>query len=145
MFTNMRSSDSTNAGGAEGHSFKKRRILLVDDEASLTNLVSLLLEQTECYVVRVENDSTKAVAAAVEFRPDLILMDICMPYLDGGELARRMREIPALRDVPIIFLTGTVTEDEVSRGKGYIGGQRFLAKPFEPDDLIDCVDQQLAE
>jgi CheY-like chemotaxis protein len=123
----------------------KRRILVVDDEECLTKLVALLLEQNNTYIVRVENNAAKAVSAAVEFHPDLILMDITMPSLDGGELASRMRANPVLQSVPIVFLTGSVTEEEVAENDGYIGGQRFLAKPFHADDLLGCVDQELAE
>jgi len=123
----------------------KRRILVVDDDQSLTKLVTIFLSQTADYIVRVENNAAKAVSAAEEFRPDLILMDIAMPALDGGELASRMRANPALQSVPIIFLTGTVTREEVDDNGGCIGGQRFLAKPFRAEDLIDCVVQELAE
>jgi len=126
-------------------SLYKRRILVVDDDLSLTKLVSLFLNQTDTYIVRVENNAAKAVSAAEEFRPHLILMDIAMPSMDGGELASRIRANPALQSIPIVFLTGTVTEDEVAEHAGCIGGQRFLAKPFRAEDLINCVVQQLAE
>jgi len=71
-------------------------------------------------------------------------MDIAMPSLDGGELASRIKANAALQGIPIVFLTGTVTKEEVAEHEGYIGGMRFLAKPVRPSDLIDCVAQQLA-
>jgi CheY-like chemotaxis protein len=117
---------------------------VVDDDESLTMMVAMLLEQTAAYVVRVENVAARAVFAAQEFRPDLILMDIAMPLLDGGELASRIQANPDLQSVPIVFLTGTVTEVEVADHAGYIGGMRFLAKPVRATDLIDCIAHELA-
>jgi CheY-like chemotaxis protein len=122
----------------------RRRILVVDDEESLTKLVAMILEFMTNYVVRVENSATQAVATAEEFHPDLVLMDISMPAMDGGELASRFKTNAALHSIPIVFLTGTVTEQEVAEHEGYIGGLRFLAKPFEAADLLDCIAQQLA-
>jgi two-component system, OmpR family, response regulator len=136
--------------GPESHpgsvvTLNKRRILVVDDDESLSKLVALLLEQTDTYIVRVENNAAKAVATAEEFQPDLILMDIMMPVVNGGELASRLKAHPALQAIPIVFLSGSVTEAEVAENEGYIGGKRFLAKPFQAGDLFDCVVQQLAE
>src|ERR1700679_2136906 len=87
-----------------GCAIYKRRVLVVDDEASLTKLVAMLLEQTDTYIVRVENNAAKAISAAEEFHPDLILMDITMPALDGGELASRIWANPVLHSVRIVFL-----------------------------------------
>jgi CheY-like chemotaxis protein len=122
----------------------KKRILVVDDDQCLTKLVVLFLARSDSYFVRVENDPAKAISAAMEFRPDLILMDISMPDLDGAELASRMKALPALRSVPIVFLTGSVTADEAAEHAGYVGGPKFLAKPFGSEDLLNCVVRQLA-
>src|SRR5688572_6969454 len=91
---------------------EKKRILVVDDRASDTRLVKLYLERTNDYVVREENDAQAALAAAEEFEPHLILLDVIMPGMDGGELAACFQANPKLKAVPIVFLTAIVTKGE---------------------------------
>jgi len=122
---------------------KKRRILVVDDEASITRLLKLNLEQTKQYVVRTENDATMALAAAEEFQPDLILLDVMMPDLDGGQLASRFQEHPKLKSVPIVILTAAATKKEVYARGGRVGGLPFLAKPVDLAEVVACIEQQL--
>jgi CheY-like chemotaxis protein len=80
----------------------KKRILLVDDEKSFTNLLKLNLEDTGNYEVRVENWAEDALPAAQQFKPDLVLLDIIMPRLPGGNVAAQIKEDPALKDTPIV-------------------------------------------
>lgn len=123
---------------------EKKRILVVDDEPSFTRLIKLNLERTGRYVVRVENQSTGALSAAREFHPDLILLDVMMPGLDGGTLSSYFLESPSYKGVPILFLTATVTREEVSSHGGVIGGLPFLAKPVDMVELMNCLDIHLA-
>src|SRR5437016_13038063 len=111
---------------------EKKRILLVDDQASDTRLLKVCLERTNEYVVREENDASAALSAAEEFGPDLILLDVMMPGVDGGELAARFQASAKLKTVPTVFLTAAVTKEEVSAGGGLSGGVPFLAKPVNP-------------
>ena len=122
---------------------KKSRILVVDDEASITRLLKLNLGQTKQYVVRTENDATMALAAAEEFQPDLILLDVMMPDLDGGQLASRFQEHPILKSVPIVILTAAATKKEVYARGGRVGGLPFLAKPVDLAEVVACIEQQL--
>jgi DNA-binding response OmpR family regulator len=92
--------------------------------------------------VREENRGTHALIAARAFLPDLILLDVMMPDIDGGELAAEIRAIPRFREVPIVFLTAAVTRKEISE-HGCIGGERFLAKPLDPVDLLNCLREEL--
>src|SRR6267143_64316 len=108
---------------------KRKRILVVDDEAQITNVLKLLLERTTDYHVKVENTSTKAIAAAEAFQPDLILLDVDMPGMDGGYVASQLKGRPSLEYIPIVFLTGSVSKEEIEAGDGLIGGLRFMAKP----------------
>ena len=121
----------------------KKRILVVDDEPSITRLLKLNLEQTEHYEVRTENVATHALTAAAEFKPHLILLDVMMPGMDGGELACRFQADPEMKSVPIVFLTATATKSEVSSRGGKVGGLPFLAKPVELAEVLACIKQQL--
>jgi DNA-binding response OmpR family regulator len=120
---------------------KKKRILVVDDEASITRLLKLNLEQTGHYVVRAENDATLALTAAEEFEPDLILLDVMMPDLDGGQLASRFQAHSKLKSVPIVFLTAAATKKEVYARGGQVGGFPFLAKPVDLAEVVACIEQ----
>jgi DNA-binding response OmpR family regulator len=126
-----------------GMETEKKRILVVDDEPSITRLLKLNLEQTNEYVVRAENDSETAVPAAEEFQPDLILLDVMMPGLDGGELASRFEANPKLKSVPIVFLTAAATKSEIYARGGKVGGLLFLAKPVELSEVVACLKQHL--
>jgi len=122
----------------------KKRILVVDDEPNDTQLLKLCLERTDRYVVREENDATAALAAAEEFEPDLILLDILMPGRDGVELAACFAASDQLKAVPIIFLTCRVSKGEVLLCGGRIGKYPFLAKPIVLTEVVHCVEKQLA-
>ncbi len=120
---------------------EKKRILVVDDKPSDTRLVKLCLEQTDHYVVREENAPGMALAAAAEFRPHLILMDVRMPGMDGAELAASFRADSNLKAVPIVFLTALVTKDEIAGGRGWVGPYPILAKPIVLSELLGCLNQ----
>lgn len=124
---------------------EKKRILVVDDRASDSRLVKLYLERTDAYVVREENDSQAALSAAEEFQPDLILLDVMMPGLDGGDLAACFGASPKLKAVPIVFLTSIVTKGEVDAGRGRIGRYPFLAKPVVLSEVVACLKHHLGE
>ena len=122
---------------------EKKRILVVDDEPSITRLLKLNLEQTGHYEVATENASWAALTAAEQFRPHLILLDVMMPGLDGGNLASMLQASPGLKGVPIVFLTAAVTREEVRARHGLIGGSPFLAKPVDLREVLDCLGQHL--
>ena len=122
----------------------KKRLLLVDDEEGFTRLLRLNLEQTGKYEVRVENHGVKAADAAREFEPDLILLDVVLPDMDGGQIAEKLREDPNLSRIPIIYLTAIVSQSEVDEKSGLIGGRVFVAKPVAKDVLIKVIERQLA-
>lgn len=119
----------------------KKRILLVDDDASVTRTLQMYLEATGAYEVRAENEGGQALAVAREFKPHLILLDIVMPDVDGATLAGDIKADAALKDVPIVFLTALVTQREVGPGGRDIGGHPFLAKPLDPEKVIECIEK----
>lgn len=122
---------------------EKKRILAVDDEAANTRLLKLYLERTNDYEVLEVNDARIALATADEFQPQLILLDVMMPGIDGGELASCFKASPKLTAVPIVFLTASVKKGEVEAGGGRIGGHFFLAKPVILTELVACIRQHL--
>ena len=119
-----------------------KKILIVDDEAGFTRLMKLTLQKTGEYEVTEENDGARAWETARRVRPDLILMDIVMPKVDGGDAAARIQKDPELAGVPIVFLTAIVSKKEALPG-GQIGGFPFLSKPVSLDDLIACIEEHL--
>lgn len=117
----------------------RQRVLIVDDEVSFARMVKLNLEKTGQFEVRTENKATYAVAAAREFRPDVILLDVIMPSMDGGDVANQLKHDRNLRDIPVIFLTATVSKREAGEGGLNSGGDLFLAKPISVEALIHCI------
>jgi len=120
----------------------KRRILIVDNDRDSTRLVKVLLERAGGYLVLEENDATKAHQSARNFRPDLILLDIVMPVIDGGEIAAQIQADAELQTTPIIFLTGLVTKAEAKAGL-HIQGHSLIAKPISIPDLIKGIEENL--
>jgi len=121
---------------------QKPRILIIDDNRGFTRAAKLLLEKTRSYFVYEENDATKAHQTAQSFKPDLILLDISMPQTDGGEVAARIQSDPALRRIPVVFLTALVTKAETKSGLE-IEGHPFLAKPISFEELIESIEENL--
>ena len=122
----------------------KPKILVVDDDAALTRVLRAGIEQTGRFEVCIENNPLKAVTTAMTFRPDLVVLDVIMPGLDGGDVASLFRAFPALRGLPVIFLTAVVSKERVADPHGtFIGGVRYVAKPIDTKDLIECIDREL--
>lgn len=123
----------------------KKRILIIDDDIPLTLSMKINLEDIGDYEVRVENSSLKAVSAAREFRPDLILLDIVMPDLDGGDVSARMKSDPMLADVPILMVTALVSNSETGSDDVVASGdQLMVAKPIKFDKLVHAIESRLA-
>ena len=123
----------------------KKKILVVDDEGGITRMLKRNLEATNHYTVRAENSGTAAVAAAAEFLPDLILMDVMMPGMDGGDVAAKIKENKNLSHIPIIFLSAIVKKEETEPTGSDIGGLTFLAKPVKIEDLVTCIEKHLGQ
>lgn len=120
---------------------EKTRILLVDDEKSFTTLLKMNLEEAGKYEVRVENWAEDALAAAKEFDPDLILLDIIMPRMPGGNVASLIKADPALKNTPIVFLTAAVRKHQVEENEGIICDLPCLAKPASIEAVIAMIEK----
>ena len=123
----------------------KRRVLIVDDDKNLSRLAGMILENSGKYEVMIVNQSARALAAAIQFRAEVMLLDVDMPGLSGGDLAREAAMDSRLRDVPILFLTGLVRRDETLDGSIESGGRQFLAKPVDPAQLLAAVGSLLPQ
>jgi two-component system, OmpR family, phosphate regulon response regulator PhoB len=112
----------------------RKTILVVDDEPDVTELIEYKLRQSG-YTVRAVNDPLRAVGLARDLRPDVIVLDVMMPELDGIRLLRMLRADSLLKDTPVILLTArSSTEDRV---KGFeTGADDYVPKPFEPRELL---------
>ena len=115
-----------------------KRILIVDNEAAATRMVRLALERYSVFQVCEVNDPRGALTAARLFKPDLVLLDIEMPGMDGSDVARQFRADEATLNTPIIFMTSLVTEEEAAY-RIFAGGSRVLAKPITMAKLVRCV------
>ena len=113
--------------------------MVVDDDVNLSRLAGIILESSGKYEVMIVNESVRALPAALQFRPDVMLLDVDMPGKDGGDLAREAATDSRLRDIPILFLTGLVSHEEAGAGTLKRGGMTFLSKPAEPALLLATV------
>jgi CheY-like chemotaxis protein len=120
----------------------KPRILIVDDNPRFSHSARLILQQSGQYVVCEENDAAGAVETARSFRPDLTLLDLIMPGVDGAEVAAQIESDWALHGVSIVFVTGLVTSDEARNGQR-IDGHRVVSKPISSSHLLRLVDESL--
>jgi DNA-binding response OmpR family regulator len=112
------------------------KLLIVDDEVAILEALTDILS-VEGYEVATAANGAEGLKRAGEERPDLILLDLMMPVMDGQEMLRRLKESAELRTIPVVVMSaGRVTKAELQ-------GSRFLAKPFELDDLLDTVSAEL--
>jgi DNA-binding response OmpR family regulator len=118
-------------------------ILIVDDEPPILDLVRFTLEDADVRVVEA-SDGVEAIAVARRVRPDLILLDVHMPRLDGLEACRQMRREPALARTPIVMLTAAGQEADRARGRD-AGADEYLTKPFSPLALLALVEALVPE
>jgi len=123
----------------------KKRILLVDDEPDVTQLLKLCLEKTGAYEVREENRGERALVTARAFKPDLILLDVMMPAMDGGQVAAQLKADEKLKNTPVVFLSAVVAKEEAQKQQGMIGGHPFIAKPASPEEVTTAIEKYLSK
>jgi CheY-like chemotaxis protein len=122
---------------------EKKKILIIDDEENFTHMVKLNLEGTGRFVVFEENKGSQGLAAALALHPDLILLDIIMPDMDGSEVATQLKEDKDTRQIPVVFLTVVVRRNETDGKCSVIGGHPFIAKPVNLSELVACIDKYI--
>lgn len=116
-------------------------ILIVEDEADILELVRYMLEK-EGYAVRTAGSGEDAFRLVKQQLPDLMLLDLMLPGMDGGEICRRLRSMPETARLPIIMLTAKGEESDVVKGLG-LGADDYITKPFSPRILLARIQAQL--
>ncbi len=114
-----------------------RKILAVDDEKHIVRLVQVNLERAG-YEVVTANDGKEALQKVQDENPDLVVLDVMMPYMDGFEVLQNLRRNPATRDIPVIMLTAKAQDADVFKG-WQSGVDCYLTKPFNPMELLSFV------
>ena len=114
-------------------------ILIIDDEPRITAALMTRLEAAG-YTVYHAINGLAGVEAAAMYEPDAIILDIRMPDIDGYETCTRIRRLPRLNDVPIVFLSANV-QDEAIHKSNTVGGDCFISKPYESSAIINTVER----
>jgi len=120
----------------------KKKILIVDDEVDMLSLLETRLSAAGYSVIKAA-DGKEGLRLARKERPDMIILDIMMPGLGGGEVAEILKSDSSTKEIPVIFLTCLYTkEEETSQGHA-ISGNFFIAKPFDQNELLSEIKQRL--
>ena len=110
------------------------RILIIDDEPNIVLSLEFLMKR-EGFEVAVAGDGEGALRAMAEHRPDLVILDVMMPRLNGFEVCQRIRADPSLRDVRVLMLTAKGRETEMKKGLE-LGADAYVTKPFSTKELV---------
>lgn len=120
-----------------------KRVLVVEDERALARLIQVNLDR-EGFDTQLAADGKAALAAVAEARPDLIVLDVVMPGIDGFEVLRRLRSDPDTSEIPVVMLTAKADDDSILRGWTE-GVHCYMTKPFDPVDLVTYVRRTLSD
>ena len=116
---------------------RRQKILVIDDEPEITDIIETFLESAG-YEVKSENTSMVGIERAKDFLPDLILLDIMMPFMDGYEICSDLKKCENTKDIPVVFLTGKDARSDEGRSFR-VGGVLYIKKPFSCERLLDIV------
>lgn len=116
-----------------------KKVLIVDDEEDFCYFVKKNLEISGDFEVTVCSDSAQAIQQAEEIHPDLVLIDIMMPVVDGPSIAAELGVNKKTKDIPFVFLTAMITDEETKKNKHVINGSYFVAKPVNIKELISII------
>lgn len=124
------------------HSTPSAKILIVDDEPNIVLAIEFLL-QREGYRTEKAFDGLQALEVAAAFQPDIVILDVMMPGMDGFNVGQRIRRMPLLENTKIIFLTAKGTQRDKQTGYDS-GAEAYMIKPFDNDELVTLVKEMLA-
>jgi excisionase family DNA binding protein len=114
----------------------KRKVLLVDDDPDLVALMFKVLDEDGRFEVKIATNGFDAGMMVKEYRPDLIVLDVMLPDINGKEVCHRVRSDSSLEEVRILCISGMIEEDKIQELR-LSGADDFLSKPFEIEELID--------
>lgn len=117
----------------------RKRVLICDDDPVILRLLQVNLE-IEGYDVISAHHGEEAVQLALSERPDLVVLDIMMPRMDGYEACQQIKSHDATRDIPIVFLSAKAQQSDIDMGTSF-GVTQYLTKPFDPTELLQVVER----
>ncbi len=120
----------------------RKRVLICDDDPVILRLLQVNLE-IEGYDVISAHHGEEAVQLALSERPDLVVLDIMMPRMDGYEACQQIKSHDATRDIPIVFLSSKAQQSDIDMGTSF-GVTQYLTKPFDPTELLQVVERLTA-
>ena len=120
------------------------RILSIEDHPEMRGLIQLIFERQGHHVVSVKSGEF-GLEMIKSLRPDVLLLDLMLPDIDGWEIYRQMKEDQELAEVPVIIVSARSAKLDAKRGRKVIGNDRFVEKPFEVAELIKTVNSVLEQ
>jgi DNA-binding response OmpR family regulator len=120
----------------------QKRILICDDDPAILRVLQVNLE-VEGYEALLAHHGEEALEVAQREKPDLIILDIMMPRLDGYQTCERLKASDDTKQIPVVFLSAKAQASDIEKGKGY-GVDDYLTKPFDPDTLISTIERLLS-
>jgi two-component system, OmpR family, response regulator len=117
-----------------------KKILYAEDDESLHKIAKVIIERIGGYELHICSDGQEAVEAVRDFRPDLIILDVMMPRMDGITAYGEMQAIPEARNVPVVFMTARIQPNEVAAYR-QLGVTKVIAKPFDPIALPEILEE----
>ena len=120
-----------------------KRILICDDDPAILRVLQVNLE-VEGYTTLLAHHGEEALEVAAREHPDLIILDIMMPRLDGYGACERLKADPELKDIPVVFLSAKAQQSDIEKGKTY-GVADYLTKPFDPDVLVETIERLVGD
>lgn len=118
------------------------KVLYIEDEADLIDLVTLLLERSGNHKVFSTNQGEEGVKLAKAHKPDVILLDLMMPKMDGWEVYRQIREDEETKSIPIVIVTAKAQDIDKVLGLEIAKADGYITKPFNPDELYSIIDEK---
>jgi DNA-binding response OmpR family regulator len=116
-------------------------VVVAEDDQYISEMLGFLLEQ-EGYTVHLAMDGGQAVDTISEVKPDLVLLDVMMPVMDGYDVLRKLKASDELKDIPVVMLTAKGQEYDVVKGFE-LGSDDYIVKPFSPAELIARIKRRL--
>lgn len=121
----------------------RKKIMVVDDEPNILDLVEMILK-AEDYEISKARSGAECIGRIGEENPDLVLLDIMMPEMDGWVVYRKLKENPKTKDIPVAMLTVKAQTIDKEMALDVIGVEDYITKPFTPDELVQRVQKLLS-